>query len=200
MQCSLFDLGSPEFDTELRGIERTPLAGDAWVDYLPTWLRGHESVYSDLAQSAAWNHHRRQMYERIVDVPRLTANAPTEGPVAELLGSLASTLTGHYGVPLDSVTLAWYRDGRDSVAFHGDRIGRGQQETVVAIVSVGAPRRFLLRPVAGGPSRTFSLGWGDLLVMGGSCQRTWQHGIPKISHADPRISIQFRPMYASQPA
>ena len=79
------------------------------------------------------------------------------------------------------------------MAWHGDRMGRLVDDTVVAILSVGAPRRFLLRPAAGGASRAFDLGWGDLLVMGGSCQRTWQHAVPKTALAGPRISIQFRP-------
>ena len=107
---------------------------------------------------------------------------------------MASTLARHYGVDFAGITLAWYRDGRDSVAPHGDRIGRLCEDTVIAIVSVGAPRRFLLHPVASGRSRIFSLGWGDLLVMGGSCQRTWLHSVPKVARADPRISVQFRAM------
>ncbi len=103
-------------------------------------------------------------------------------------------LAGAYGVTFEGISLAWYRDGRDSVAPHGDRIGRLCDDTVIAIVSVGAPRRFLLHPVAGGRSLTFSPGWGDLLVMGGSCQRNWLHSVPKRARAYPRISIQFRAM------
>jgi alkylated DNA repair dioxygenase AlkB len=58
---------------------------------------------------------------------------------------------------------------------------------------VGEPRRFLLKPKAGGPSLSFDLGWGDLFVMGGTCQQTWLHAVPKRTHADPRISIMLRP-------
>jgi alkylated DNA repair dioxygenase AlkB len=88
-----------------------------------------------------------------------------------------------------------YRDGRDSVAWHGDRIGRAKDlDTMVAILSVGSARTLKLRPRGGGESIGFSLGHGDLVVMGGSCQRTWDHAIPKTSEpVGPRISIQFRP-------
>ncbi len=106
---------------------------------------------------------------------------------------MAEALSTRYGQPLREISLAAYRDGRDSVAFHGDRIGRQSGHTVVAIVSLGAPRRFLLRPAGGGTSRAFDLGWGDLLVMGGTCQRTWEHAVPKMASAKPRMSVQFRP-------
>ncbi len=192
MQGSVFDIGIPAFDSELRGLERLDLAHGAWVDYLPHWLRGHQAVYRALVGSADWKRERRLMYDRTVDVPRLTAVAPTQGTGGQLLLDLSAALAANYGVTFAGMSLAWYRDGKDSVAPHGDRIGRLCDETLVAIVSVGAPRRFLLRPVAGGRSLTFSPGWGDLLVMGGSCQRTWLHSVPKLARADPRISIQFR--------
>lgn len=192
MQTSLFDSGVPVFDPELRGLKRLDLRDGAWVDYLPHWLGGHEAVYRDLVASADWKQGRRLMYHRTVNVPRLTAPAPTRGASAQLLLDLSAALTGQYGVDFQGTTLACYRDGKDSVAPHGDRIGRLCDDTVIAIVSVGAPRRFLLHPVAGGRSVTFSPGWGDLLVMGGSCQRTWLHSVPKLARADPRISMQFR--------
>jgi alkylated DNA repair dioxygenase AlkB len=194
MQVSLFDFGIPAFDRELRGLRRADLGGGAWVDYLPQWLAGHEAVYRALAAGADWKQGRRLMYDRTVNVPRLTAPAPDSGSSAALLQDLSAALAGHYAASFENITLAWYRDGNDSVAPHGDRIGRLCDDTVIAIVSVGAPRRFLLHPAAGGRSMTFSPGWGDLLVMGGSCQRTWLHSVPKVARADPRISIQFREM------
>lgn len=194
MQASLFDFGVPAVDPEFGGMGRMDLGGGAWVDYLPHWLSGHEVVYRDLAHGADWRQGRRLMYDRTVNVPRLTAPAPVGGPSAGLLADMSSALEDRYGVCFAGITLAWYRDGRDSVAPHGDRIGRLCDDTVIAIVSVGAPRRFLLHPARGGASIGFSPGWGDLLVMGGSCQRTWLHSVPKVSRADPRISIQFRAM------
>jgi len=194
MQASLFDFGVPSFDPALPGIERLALGDGAWVDYLPHWLGGHEALHRDLARVADWKQGRRLMYHRTVNVPRLTAAAPTKGASARLLGDMSESLAGYYGVRFAGITLAWYRNGEDSVAPHGDRIGRLCDDTVIAIVSVGAPRRFLLHPVGGGRSITFSPGWGDLLVMGGNCQRTWLHSVPKLARADPRISIQFRAM------
>lgn len=192
MQVSLFDFAAPGFDPRLRGLKRTDLGDGAWVDYLPNWLSGHASVYRSLSAVADWRQGRRLMYHRTVNVPRLTAAAPGTGDCAELLSGLTKALARHYGVSFASTTLAWYRDGQDSVAPHGDRIGRACDDALVAIVSVGAPRRFVLHPVAGGHSVSFSPGWGDLLVMGGRCQRTWLHSVPKQARADPRISIQFR--------
>lgn len=194
MQSSLFDSGLPDLDPSLAGMRRTALGAGAWVDYLPHWLGGHEVVYRDLAEGADWKQGRRLMYDRTVAVPRLTAAAPAGGPGARILADMSAALEDHYRVEFDGITLAWYRDGRDSVAPHGDRIGRLCDDTVIAIVSVGAPRRFLLHPAGGGRSVGFAPGWGDLLVMGGSCQRTWLHSVPKVAHADPRISIQFRAM------
>jgi alkylated DNA repair dioxygenase AlkB len=193
MQCALFGTGSPRFDAALPGVRRIMLSEGAWVEHHPSWLEGHERVFEDLRGQAAWQSHRRVMYEREVDVPRLVARAPHDGQTGELLGALAQTLSKRYRRCFDSISLACYRNGDDSVAFHGDKLGRLVNDAIVATVSVGAPRRFLLKPSAGGPSLSFDLGWGDLFVMGGTCQRTWQHAIPKRAHADPRISIMFRP-------
>jgi alkylated DNA repair dioxygenase AlkB len=208
MQVALFGSGAPAFDARLPSIQRRTLSAGAWIEHHPGWLEGHERVFEQLRLETAWQSYRRQMYEREVDVPRLVARAPSEGPIAELLQRLSATLTERYraslrGAALDNISLAYYRDGNDSVAFHGDKVGRLANDTIVATVSVGAPRRFLLKPnihgssgsrlEAGRSSLAFDLGWGDLFVMGGSCQRTWQHAVPKRAHADPRISIMFRP-------
>jgi alkylated DNA repair dioxygenase AlkB len=108
---------------------------------------------------------------------------------------MADLLSGRYGVAFTQVGVNLYRDGSDSVAWHGDRVARELPEAVVALVSLGAARPFRLRPTGGGPSVGYLPGPGDLLVMGGSCQRTWQHAVPKTRAAPPRISIQFRHAY-----
>jgi alkylated DNA repair dioxygenase AlkB len=151
------------------------------------------------------------MYERVVDVPRLVhtygEGEPLPHPLlAEarealphpVLAEARAALSAHYaaelGEPFRSAGLCYYRDGRDSVAWHGDRFGRGRTtDTMVAIVSFGDPRRIALRPRGGGEPMSFEMGHGDLLVMGGSCQRTWEHAVPKVAQAGPRISVQFRP-------
>ena len=115
-------------------------------------------------------------------------------------GEAREALNRHYAPePADrflTAGMCLYRDGRDSVAWHGDRLGRGRSaDTMVAIVSFGSPRPLLLRPAGGGgESLRFPLGHGDLVVMGGSCQRTFEHCIPKTARpVGPRVSVQFRP-------
>lgn len=193
VQAPLFGEGTPEVDPDFGGIRRIVLGHGAWLDYLPGWLRGQGEVFETLRRTTRWRGERRWMYDRLVEVPRLVAEIPADGAGQPVLADAVRALSRRYGQPLERISLAWYRDGRDSVAWHGDRLGRLTGRAVVAIVSVGAPRRFLLRPVGGGPSLAFCLGWGDLLVMGGTCQRTWQHSVPKVAAADPRISVQFRP-------
>ena len=199
-QATLFGFGEPRLDLGFSGARRTPLSAGAWIEHVPGWLEGHEALFETLRDTTAWQHQRRRMYERVVDVPRLVASVPDDGPGHPVLGHASLALSARYGPALSEVSLAYYRDGQDSVAWHGDRLGRLVDDTVVAILSVGSPRRFLLRPAAGGPSRAYELGWGDLLVMGGSCQRTWQHTVPKVASAGPRISIQFRPDVDDDPA
>jgi alkylated DNA repair dioxygenase AlkB len=147
-----------------------------------------------------WQAERRQMYDRVVDVPRLLRFYREGEPLPDpILDAARAALSAHYaaelGEPFRTVGLCYYRDGRDSVAWHGDRTGRGAAEdTMVAILSVGAARPLLLRPRGGGSILRYALGHGDLIVMGGSCQRTWEHAIPKLARTNgPRISIQFRP-------
>ncbi|MGY5012303.1 alpha-ketoglutarate-dependent dioxygenase AlkB [Streptomyces sp. 900105755] len=200
LQGSLFDQTDELRLGTLDGIGRTVLGSGAWIDVLPGWLSGADALFEELAADVPWHAERRQMYDNVVDVPRLLsfygAGDPLPHPV---LTEAREALTRHYGdelgEPFTTAGLCYYRDGRDSVAWHGDRIGRGaRQDTMVAILSVGAPRDLLLRPRRGGPSVRRPLGHGDLIVMGGSCQRTWEHCVPKTARAaGPRISIQFRP-------
>jgi alkylated DNA repair dioxygenase AlkB len=181
-------------------VRRTPLAHGAWVDVRQGWLAGSGAVFGRLAESVPWRAEKRHMYDKVVDVPRLLCfygeGAPLPDPA---LTRALRALNAHYGPelgePFVTAGLCLYRDGRDSVAWHGDRTGRGgREDTMVAILSLGTPRALLLRPRGGGPSRRYELGHGDLLVMGGSCQRTWEHAVPKTSQAaGSRISVQFRP-------
>lgn len=193
MQASLFDLGSPTFDPTFRGVHRTDLGRGAWIEYAPRFLVGHAQVFQVLHDGLTWRHARRAMYDRIVDVPRLLASFPDDGELPRVLDQLGAVLSRRYGRDLSRVSAARYRDGNDSVAPHGDRL-TDRSDAVIAILSLGEPRRFLLRPVGRdrGAGHDFSLGWGDLLVMGGTCQDTWTHGVPKCAFAGPRISVQYR--------
>jgi alkylated DNA repair dioxygenase AlkB len=188
-QQSLFALEPIAVDDRFGRLERIELSQGAWVDYLPSWVSGHEALFDELERQSPWKSERRVMYERMVDVPRLFAR-PGAHP---FLDSIAAMLSTRYRLDLTSITLAYYRDGSDSVAMHGDKMGKLVDDTIVATVSLGAPRRFTMRAAIGTQSRAFSLGFGDLLVMGGTCQRTWRHGVPKVAHAHPRISVMFRP-------
>jgi alkylated DNA repair dioxygenase AlkB len=206
LQGSLLDAFEDPALGSLDGVRRTDLGRGAWIDVLPRWLTGADQVYERLAHDVPWQAERRQMYDRVVDVPRLLCfYGENEELPLPILDEARDLLSAHYadelGEPFCTAGLCFYRDGRDSVAWHGDRIGRGNHEdTMVAILSVGEPRLLALRPRPGGSSGPVSstvrypLGHGDLIVMGGSCQRTWEHAIPKASgHVGPRISIQFRP-------
>jgi alkylated DNA repair dioxygenase AlkB len=165
------------------------------------WLAGSQALFERLAEQVPWRAERRQMYDRTVDVPRLQCfyaeDAPLPDPaLATARDALSARYAAELGEPFRTAGLCLYRDGRDSVAWHGDTIGRGSSEdTMVAIVSLGTARPLLLRPRAGpGGTLRYHLGHGDLLVMGGSCQRTWEHAIPKSANCSgPRISVQFRP-------
>jgi alkylated DNA repair dioxygenase AlkB len=199
-QASLLDLVDQAGPGPLGAtVRRSTLADGAWVDVRPSWLAGADALFTRLLDTVPWRAERRQMYDRVVDVPRLLCFYPEGQPLPDpALAAARDALSAHYwpelGEPLCTAGLCLYRDGRDSVAWHGDTIGRGaNQDTVVAIVSLGTPRALLLRPRRGGPAIRHDPGHGDLLVMGGSCQRTWEHAIPKTARATgPRISVQFR--------
>ncbi|MGY1723953.1 alpha-ketoglutarate-dependent dioxygenase AlkB [Blastococcus sp. SYSU DS0533] len=200
-QPSMWDLAEEAALTPLpRRVVRHELSAGAWVDHLPGWVSGSDEVLEVLLGDIGWREDRRQMYEREVAVPRLLRwYSGQEQLPHRLLTEARAQLNRHYlpalGEPFVTAGMCLYRDGRDSVAWHGDRIGRGRSaDTMVAIVSFGSPRPLLLRPVGGGESLRFPLGHGDLVVMGGSCQRTWEHCIPKTTRpVGPRVSVQFRP-------
>lgn len=195
-QLALFGRSDePGFDGAFARARRTELADGAWVEEVPGWARGHEALFDILERGTRWRSERRVMYERKVDVPRLIASLPRDGDGHPALEGVRAALDARYGTNFVHLSMALYRDGKDSVAFHGDTTARDLPEALVATVSLGFRRRFFLRPAAGGESIAFALGEGDLLVMGGTCQRTWRHGIPKVAEAGPRISIMFRPVW-----
>jgi alkylated DNA repair dioxygenase AlkB len=208
VQESLLDVcDEPALGALGGSVRRTPLAHGAWVDLRRGWLAGSGAVFARLAETVPWRAEKRHMYDKVVAVPRLLCFYGEDAPLPDpVLTAARQALTAHYrpelGEPFRTAGLCLYRDGRDSVAWHGDRIGRGRTEdTMVAILSLGTPRPLVLRPRSGrqtgrseGASLRFEVGHGDLLVMGGSCQRTWEHAVPKTSQpVGPRISVQFRP-------
>ena len=206
VQPSLFgssgELGVAELGTD---VERRQLSDGAWVDLRPGFVSSADELFDVLARTVPWQEERMHIYDSTVRVPRLVARySQGEALPHPLLDEARSALNAHYaaelGEPFVSAGLCLYRDGNDSVAWHGDRIAReSPRDTMVAIVSLGATRPFGLRPKSGGPGMRLSVGHGDLLVMGGSCQRTWLHSIPKTTGClGARISIQFRPDWGNK--
>jgi alkylated DNA repair dioxygenase AlkB len=192
-QASLFAAGPT---TPRRGatFERTDLGDGAWVEVARDWLSGSDDLLGRLAHQVAWHQRRRRMYDRMVDEPRLTRwYHPGDDLPEPALVEFRSAMASRYRVRFGAMGLNYYRDGHDSVAFHADRELRHLDDTLVAILTVGAPRPFLLRPSGGGRSLDLRPGPGDLLVMGGACQARWEHAVPKVpSGVGPRISASIR--------
>ncbi|MFN2581266.1 MAG: alpha-ketoglutarate-dependent dioxygenase AlkB [Candidatus Dormibacteria bacterium] len=194
-QTSLFAAGEPEPDRSFTSLRRHELERDAWVDHAPGWLHGADTLFQDLLAHAPWQASTQVIYDRTVDTPRLVALWPYEPAAVSLpprLETIRALLAERYGRDFDSIGANLYRDGRDSVAWHGDRIARSIKDPVVATVSLGHPRRFLMRPRGGSTHLALTLEPGDLVVMGGTFQRSWQHTVPKVASAGPRISITLR--------
>jgi len=215
-QPSLLDAGpEPTIDLTFAGAQRISLdnpgdggcppdkggvsrQGTSWIERVPGWVADSDALFAHLLASADWGQRTSKMWDNEVLEPRLTSwwgaesGRPLEPPILE---RMRQALSDRYGVEFDSMGLNLYRDGRDSVAWHGDRIAREIAEPLVAIVSVGEPRRFLLRPRAKGSglgTRRLLLGRGELLVTGGTTQRAWEHSVPKVASAGPRMSLTFR--------
>lgn len=194
-QPSLFAQGDPQPDPEFSGLVRHQLDDTAWVDHIPGWLKGADSLFESLMHSTPWEATTQELYGKLMVTPRLVArwsspeDIETLPPVIERMRQLLVT---RYRRPFDSVGANLYRDGRDSVAWHGDHIPLRIINPVVATVSLGSPRRFVMRPREGRTALTLALGMGDLVVMGGRSQRTWLHAVPKVASAGPRISVAYR--------
>jgi alkylated DNA repair dioxygenase AlkB len=196
-QGSLLAGRAPGLDPGFAGLVRHELEHGAWVDHAPGWLSGPDEVFATALRTLPWGQRTERMYGERRLQPRLTAWGPVEAipPELEVVRAVGEELSRHYGVRFATLGANLYRHGRDSVAWHGDRVARELPSATIAIVSVGSPRAFRLRPRNGGASLGFALGHGDLLVMGGSCQRTHEHAVPKVADAGPRISLTFRHAY-----
>lgn len=193
-QPSLLDTEEPEFDHLFSGVNRIQIDRDSWVDHAHGWIRGADRLFEEILAGRQWSQRVRPMYDNTVREPRLTSPWTAESGEALLpiLERIRRALSDRYGIVLDSIGFNLYRDGKDSVAWHGDRIDKEITDPIVALVSLGDARKFLLRPKGGGASKAFMLGRGDLFVTGGKTQRTWEHSVPKVAKAGPRISLAYR--------
>ncbi|HYT81541.1 MAG TPA: alpha-ketoglutarate-dependent dioxygenase AlkB [Actinomycetota bacterium] len=201
-QPSLLSSGEAvDVDGSFARLRRIHLDPESWVDHVPEWVSGSDYLFEEILNGRSWQQRSRHMYDRRVLEPRPTApwslesGRPLEPPVLEMIRLV---LSDRYTRQFDSVGFNLYRNGRDSVSWHADRIAREIEDPIVALVSLGEPRKFLLRPKGGGKSRPFLPGRGDLLVTGGKTQRTWEHSVPKVAAAGPRISLAYR--HATDPA
>jgi alkylated DNA repair dioxygenase AlkB len=195
-QGSLFGALEPDVDATFGSIQRIELDERSWIDLARGWLTGADSVFDEVLEVVPLRQRTNvQMYDRLVDEPRMSAwwhvDAGQPEPLA-ILSEMRELLSLRYAEAFDSIGFNLYRDGRDSVAWHGDRHRHVVVDPIVAIVSVGSPRPLRLRPRGGGASQSWDLGDGDLFVMGGACQHEWEHAVPKVRHAGPRLSITFR--------
>ena len=170
-------------------VRRTMLDDNCWIDHVDRWATGADDLHLELLRTLDWRSHSRWIVDREVIEPRLsTGIARPSAPLCRM----AIRLGHHYG---QAFTASWanlYRDGNDSVAWHGDRFRPGAEHETVALVSLGGPRTFRVRPRGGGPSHAWNLASGDLLVMGGPTQHRFEHSVPKASHAPARVSVAFR--------
>jgi alkylated DNA repair dioxygenase AlkB len=195
VQPDLFAAVAPTLDSPFGAAQHVALDDTSWIEHVPGWLAASDELFTALLETAEWEQRTRWMYDKHVVEPRLTAEYPDLAEVPHpLLRTVARALAGHYGADYQRLWINLYRDHRDSTSWHGDNIGKRQAESIVPVLSLGATRRFLIKPAGGGRSVGFTLAGGDLIVMGGRAQRDWRHSIPKqATPAGPRISINFAP-------
>ena len=176
------------------GVRRDALDERSWIDLVPGWVPDHADLFELLLARAPWQQRTREMWDKTVLEPRQVAVWPTGAPLPAELQELAAVLSERYGVAFDSCLVNLYRDGSDAVAWHADTVRKVLTDPLVATVSLGASRSFLLRPAAGGPvARRYAPGGGDLVVMGGACQHEWVHTVPREKTASgARMSITLR--------
>jgi alkylated DNA repair dioxygenase AlkB len=194
-QALLFGDQAEGRDFDFSRARRIALDAGSWIEHIPNWLARPDALFAELMETAPWLQRDRWMYTRTVIEPRLTADYPDVAEVPlESLRAIAAALSEHYGVYYRSLWVNLYRDQHDSTAWHGDNIGKVQARSIVPVLTLGATRRFLIRPTAGGSASTFRPASGDLIVMGGRAQRDWRHSVPKeTTPSGPRISINFAP-------
>ena len=181
-------------------VERLDLDDRSWVDVVRGLVPGGDEVHDQLLSGVAWQQGQVFRYERWIDSPRQMAAYPPGTQPA--IDDVDNWLRSRYGVRFGSPALALYRNERDSVAFHRDRELGWLDDTVIAVLTFGAKRPWLLRPLTGRRNYVdddmadvldFAPASGDLLVMGGATQARWLHAVPKVAgRCRTRISVQWR--------
>jgi alkylated DNA repair dioxygenase AlkB len=181
-------------DASFATARRMAIDAHSWVEVVPGWMSGSHLLLGRLKTAVPWRQHDRRLFDLTVREPRMTAEYRHLRNVPEpVLVDAARALSQHYGVVYDSLWLNFYRDGQDSTGWHRDRFSCRRPECIVPVLTLGATRRFLIKPRNGGASIAFKPGAGDLIVMGGRSQQDWVHSVPKepgIAH--PRMSVNFQ--------
>lgn len=197
-QPSLLDaaVAEPSFDPSFPTARHLDLDADSWIEHVPGWVVGAGELFEAIVTTAAWSQRRVRMYDRMVDEPRLHAwyevRLDDTFPLP-VVPAMARALSDRYERDFDGVGTALYRNGQDSVAWHGDRVPEELHDPVVALISLGSPRTLRMRAkFRRRDTRSFPLLPGDLFVMGGASQRAWEHSVPKVARAGPRVSLLFR--------
>jgi alkylated DNA repair dioxygenase AlkB len=193
-QANLFtSRGEISVDPGFKTAMRTALDAHSWVEIVPFWLTGADTLFKRLRTDVPWKEHYRRLFDRTFLEPRLTAEYWRLPDARTPLAAMADVLSRHYRVRYDSLWLNLYRDGRDSTGWHRDRFSCRQPECIVPVLTLGATRRFLIKPRQRGASVAFSPQSGDLVVMGGRCQQDFVHGVPKAPGTrEARISVNFQ--------
>jgi alkylated DNA repair dioxygenase AlkB len=189
----MFEGDAFKFDESFRGARRVSLDSTSWVEHVPGWLSRNEVLLEELVRVAEWEQRSRWMYTKQVEEPRLTAEfhdlarAPST-----MVRRIGAALSAHYAVNYDSAWLNLYRDHHDSTSWHADKPPSRSEHAIVPVLSLGETRRFVIRPKGGGRMTSFTVRGGDLIVMGGRCQRDFEHAVPKEQKpAGTRVSVNF---------
>jgi alkylated DNA repair dioxygenase AlkB len=184
-------------------MERLELSEGAWVDVARGWLDDADTVFDHLRTTVPWATSRLFRYDHLVEERRVSSWWKPGSPLPHAaLGDATRTLQHRYKVQFDGFGMMQYRDGRDGQAFHRDTDMKWLDDTVIAVLTLGAQRPWLLRPRTSrydhnpgkGATHDLAPASGDLIVMGGRTQAEWEHSVPYLGRRPigPRISIQWR--------
>ncbi|MFJ3487322.1 alpha-ketoglutarate-dependent dioxygenase AlkB [Pseudomonas sp. NPDC090202] len=180
-------------DTSFSTAKRIELDEHSWIEIVPGWASGAALLFEQMLKSVPWAEHERRMFNKNFLEPRLTAAYTDLQQVTEqgILQAVAS-LSEHYGVDYDGVWMNLYRSEADSTGWHRDYPSCRRPECVVPVLTLGATRRFQIKPYSGGRAMTFKPSSGDLIVMGGRAQQDWLHCVPKETGTiGARVSVNF---------
>jgi alkylated DNA repair dioxygenase AlkB len=182
---------------------RQQLDDTSWVDIVDGFVRDADERFAELDASTPWQQTEVLRYDRYVPERRLSASIPSDA--LPLFRHTELHLSAEYRVPFSGVAVLLYRNGDDFQGFHGDRELRWLDDTRIAIVVLGVRRPFVLRargprsdayervPAGSHPTDVVLMpGHGDMIVMGGACQRDWLHCVPPADTSEARISLTWR--------